>query len=184
MACAVVCAIVFGIFATLPWLRVTGPRRWVTFALFALFGFAFGTTILWISGGTSVRDLSLTGVAAVVAMAMLSIDLAGTTPWYGSYINTFRNKAHIDLVADRCTGASECIQVCPRNVFRMNGLKRKVEVVRPDDCIQCGACIVQCPRDALRFRYDDGRIVEPATIRKTRMNMVGRRTIQLPEKKD
>ena len=181
---AVVCAIVFGIFATLPWLRVTGPRRWVTFALFALFGFAFGTTILWISGGTSVRDLSLTGAAAVVAMAMLSIDLAGTTPWYGSYINTFRNKAHIDLVADRCTGASECIQVCPRNVFRINGLKRKVEVVRPDDCIQCGACIVQCPRDALRFRYDDGRIVEPATIRKTRMNMVGRRTIQLPEKKD
>jgi NAD-dependent dihydropyrimidine dehydrogenase PreA subunit len=181
---AVVCATVFGIFTALPWLRVTGPLRWVSFALFALIGFAFGITSLWISGGASVRDLSLTGVAAVVAMAMLSIDFAGTTPWYGSYINTFRNKAHIDLVADCCTGASECVQVCPRNVFRMNEFKRKVEVVRPDDCIQCGACIVQCPRDALRFRYDDGRIVEPATIRRTRMNMVGRRTIQLPEKKD
>jgi ferredoxin len=66
----------------------------------------------------------------------------------------------------------------------MNVLKRRVEVLRPADCIQCGACIVQCPRDALRFRYDDGRIVEPATIRRTRMNMVGRRTIQLPEKKE
>jgi NAD-dependent dihydropyrimidine dehydrogenase PreA subunit len=181
---AVVCAIVFGIFAALLWLKVIGPLRWVTFALFALIGLAFGTTILWISGGASLRDLSLTGAAAVVAMAMLSIDLAGTTPWYGSNINTFRNKAHIDLVVDRCTGVSECVQVCPRNVFRMNELKRKVEVMRPDDCIQCGACIVQCPRDALRFRYDDGRVVEPVTIRKTRMNMVGRRTVHLPEKKD
>jgi NAD-dependent dihydropyrimidine dehydrogenase PreA subunit len=180
----VVCAIVFGIFAALPWLKVTGPLRWVTFALFALIGFAFGITVLWISGGASVRGLSLTGAAAIVAIALLSVDLAGTTPWYGSNINTFRNQARIDLVADRCTGASECVQVCPRNVFRMNGLKRKVEVVRPDDCIQCGACIVQCPRDALRFRYDDGRIVEPATIRRTRMNMVGRRTVQLPEKKE
>ena len=181
---AVVCAIVFGIFAVLPWVKVTGPLRWVTFTFFALIGFVFGITILWISGGASVRGLSLTGAAAVVAMVMLSIDLTGTTPWYGSNINTFRNQAHIDLVSNRCTGASECVQVCPRNVFKMNGLERKVEVVRPDDCIQCGACIVQCPHDALRFRYNDGRIVEPATIRRTRMNMVGRRTVQLPEKKD
>ena len=180
----VVSAIVFGIFAALPWLKVTGQLRFVTFALFALIGFAFGITFLWISGGASVRDLSLTGVAAVLAMALLSIDLAGTTPWYGSNINTFRNQVHIDLVADRCTGVSECVQVCPRNVFRMNALKRRVEVVRPGDCIQCGACIVQCPRDALRFRYDDGRIVEPATIRRTRMNMVGRRTVHLPEKRE
>ena len=180
----VVSAIVFGIFAALPWLKVTGQLRFVTFALFALIGFAFGITFLWISGGASVRDLSLTGVAAVLAMALLSIDLAGTTPWYGSNINTFRNQVHIDLVADRCTGVSECVHVCPRNVFRMNALKRRVEVVRPGDCIQCGACIVQCPRDALRFRYDDGRVVEPATIRRTRMNMVGRRTVQLTEREE
>jgi NAD-dependent dihydropyrimidine dehydrogenase PreA subunit len=180
----VVCVLVFGIFAALPWIRVTGQLRWVTFSLFALSGFAFGSMVLWIFGGVSVRDLSLTGTAAVVAMALLSIDLTGTTPWYGSNINTFRNQAHIDLVADRCTGVSECVQVCPRNVFRMNALERRVEVVLPADCIQCGACIVQCPRDALRFRYDDGRIVEPGTIRRTRMNMVGRRTVQLPEKKE
>jgi NAD-dependent dihydropyrimidine dehydrogenase PreA subunit len=180
----VVSAIVFGIFAALPWLKVTGQIRFVTFALFALIGFAFGITSLWISGGVSVRDLSLTGVAAVLAMALLSIDLAGTTPWYGSNINTFRNQAHIDLVADRCTGVSECVQVCPRNVFRMDILKRRIEVVRPDDCIQCGACIVQCPCDALRFRYDNGRIVEPVTIRRTRMNMVGRRTVPLSEKEE
>jgi hypothetical protein len=40
---------------------------------------------------------------------------------------------------------------------------------------------VQCPEDALRFRYDDDRVVEAATIRQTRMNMLGRRTVELPD---
>ena len=118
---------------------------------------------------------------AIVATAVLSIDLAGSTPWYGSYINRFHNEAHVDLVEARCTGAAECVQVCPRDVLEMNGRRRKVEIKRPDQCIQCGACIVQCPEDALRFRYDDGRVVEAVTIRRTRMNMVGRRTVELRE---
>jgi NAD-dependent dihydropyrimidine dehydrogenase PreA subunit len=112
-------------------------------------------------------------------MAVLSIDLAGTTPWYGSYINTFHNAAHIELVPERCTGAAECIQVCPRDVLEMNERGHKVEVRKPDGCIQCGACIVQCPTDALRFRYDDGGVVEAPTIRSTRMNMLGRRSIDV-----
>ena len=106
-------------------------------------------------------------------MGVLSIDLAGTTPWYGSYINTLHNEAHIDLVEERCTGAAVCVEVCPRDVLHMDGHRRKVEIKRADDCIQCGACIVQCPEDALRFRYDDDRVVEAATIRQTRMNMYG-----------
>jgi ferredoxin len=63
----------------------------------------------------------------------------------------------------------------------MDGHRRKVEIRRADDCIQCGACIVQCPEDALRFRYDDDRVVEAATIRQTRMNMLGRRSVELPD---
>ena len=58
---------------------------------------------------------------------------------------------------------------------------RKVDIVRPTDCIQCGACIVQCPTDALRFRYADNRVVEATTIRTTRMNMLGRRTVPLDD---
>jgi ferredoxin len=57
----------------------------------------------------------------------------------------------------------------------MNGRRRKVEIQNPDQCIQCGACVVQCPEDALMFRYSDGSVVEAPTIRKTRMNMLGRR---------
>lgn len=171
-------AIAFGIFALLPWLKVTGKMRWLTFTIFTLVGFALSALTLLLFSDTPIHSLTLAGVGSIISMAALSVDLAGTTPWYGSYINTFRNRAHIDLVSSRCDASSECIQVCPRNVFKMNGFKRKVEIVDQDSCIQCGACIVQCPRDALRFRYDDGRIVEPATIRRTRMNMLGRRTIE------
>ena len=177
---AIVC-IVGGIFATLPWIVVTGAVRWFTFGAFAAGGFAVGAGVLAALGSaTPVYSWAVAG-AAVVAMGVLSIDLAGTTPWYGSYINTYHNEAHIELVEERCTGAAECVQVCPRGVLEMDGHRRKVEIRRPRQCIQCGACVVQCPEDALRFRYDDGRVVEAATIRRTRMNMVGRRTVEVAE---
>jgi NAD-dependent dihydropyrimidine dehydrogenase PreA subunit len=89
--------------------------------------------------------------------------------------------ARIELVAERCTGAGDCVQVCPRDVLAMTGRRRKVEIRNPDRCIQCAACIVQCPEDALRFRYDDGGVVEAPTIRRTRLNLLGRRRIELPD---
>ena len=151
-----------------------------TFSAFAIVSFGVGVGILAALGAATSAHLWLAASTAVVTMGVLSIDLAGTTPWYGSYINTFYNEAHIDLVADRCTGAADCVQVCPRDVLQMDN-HRKVEIKRPDQCIQCGACIVQCPEDALRFRYDDHRVVEAATVRRTRMNLLGRRTVELPE---
>ncbi len=178
---AVIVSIVGGMFAVLPWIRVTGAKRWVTFGVFATAGFLVGAGLLAALGSATPTHLWFAAATSVVAMGVLSVDLAGTTPWYGSYINTFHNAAHIDLVEERCTGAAACVQVCPRNVLHMDGHRRKVEIKRSNDCIQCGACIVQCPEDALRFRYDDGRVVEAATIRRTRMNMLGRRTIDLPE---
>lgn len=63
----------------------------------------------------------------------------------------------------------------------MDGARRKVEVTAPDACILCGACIVQCPTDALQFRYDDGRVLEPQTVRRTRLNLMGKRAIRVPE---
>jgi NAD-dependent dihydropyrimidine dehydrogenase PreA subunit len=180
-ALAVILGIVGGIFAALPWLIVTGPKRWLTFGAFAAVGFGMGAGVLAALGSPTSAHLWLAAGIAIVTTGVLSIDLAGTTPWYGSYINRFHNPALVDLVQTRCTGAAECVQVCPRDVLEMNGHRRKVEIKRPDQCIQCGACIVQCPEDALRFRYDDGRIVEAATIRRTRMNMVGQRIVELSE---
>jgi NAD-dependent dihydropyrimidine dehydrogenase PreA subunit len=172
---------VFGLFGLLPWLQIQGPRRFLTFAVFAAGAALFGCGLLFALGAATPADLTAVSVASVAGIAIVSIDLAAVTPWYGSYINTFHNQAHIELVADRCTAAEDCVQVCPRDVLEMNESQRKVEIKKSDWCIQCGACIVQCPSDALRFRYDDGRVVEAPTIRRTRMNMVGRRTVEVRE---
>ncbi len=167
------------VFAALPHLVVTGRRRWLTYAGFAAVGTLIGGAVASLLGAATPRALALQANAAVIAMAVLSIDLAGTTPWYPSTINTFRNFAAIDLEPERCTFAGDCVVVCPAEVLRLDGASRKVVIARPAACLQCGACIVQCPSDALRFRYPDGRIVPPDVIRSTRMNMLGRRTVRV-----
>lgn len=172
----------YGIFGALPKLMIKRWKRWITFVAFALIGSSVGWLFLYLTNFVDTKSLLLSGLGATIEMLALSVDIAGTTPWYGSYINTFRNNAHIDLVKNRCNGSADCLLVCPRNVFKMNGLEHKIDIVSGEDCIECGACIVQCPSDALRFRYDDGRIAEASIIRKTRMNMLGRRTIVVHER--
>lgn len=178
-AAAAEVSVVAGLFVLLPWLRITGGTRWPTMASFASVGICVGAALLWTLGTASGTHLIVVAVTTVLCTLVVAIDLAGTTPWYGSSINTFHNQGHIEVVTDRCVGASDCVQVCPRDVLQMDSRRRKVKIARPQLCIQCGACIVQCPEDALRFRYDDGRIVDAPTIRSTRMNMVGRRTVAI-----
>jgi NAD-dependent dihydropyrimidine dehydrogenase PreA subunit len=167
------------VFAGLPWLPVTGGRRWLMYGGLALVTLAAGGEGLLALG--AARPAALAGLAATCALAagILSLDLTGTTPWYPGTINSFRNHFDVELVEDRCTGAAECVQVCPREVLAMDGPRRKVVLARPGACIRCGACIVQCPEDALRFRFSDGRVVEPGTVRSTRVNLLGRRAVPL-----
>jgi NAD-dependent dihydropyrimidine dehydrogenase PreA subunit len=177
VAAGVIVLGVGAVFAGLPWLPVTGGRRWLTYGGLALVTFAAGGEGLLALGAARPATLAGLAAACILAAGVLSLDLAGTTPWYPSTINSFRNHFDVELVEDRCTGAAECVQVCPREVLAMDGRRRKVVLARPEACIRCGACIVQCPEDALRFRFSDGRIVEPATVRRTRLNMLGRRAV-------
>ncbi len=176
---AAIAVLVCGMFGLLPWLQIEGSRRFLTFSAAAGAAALTGCAFLQALGGATPVHLAAVAGTGLLAMAVLSADLAGTTPWYPSYINTYHNAAHIELIADRCTGAADCVQVCPRNVLKMDGRQRKVEIGEPGQCIQCGACIVQCPEDALRFRYDDGRIVEAPAIRRTRLNLLGRRAVEV-----
>ena len=165
------------LFLAVPHWPVRSRWRWLVFAGAAAGGFALESALLTALGSASPHHLFLAGIAAVVMIGVLSVDFAGTTPWYPSYINSFHNMPAITLAEERCTGAADCVQVCPRDVLEMDGRRRKVRIARPDNCIACGACIVQCPEDALLFRYPDGRTVEATTIRATRLNMLGRRTV-------
>lgn len=182
---AVPCVVVLvaGPFVALPWLAlgVGARRRFLSLGLFAGAGVGIGIGSLAIL--SALTFTSAAGMAAVglVLAAVLSVDIAGTTPWYPSTINTGKNPATIELVTERCSGSAQCVLVCPRDVLAMNGRRRKVEIRRLEQCIQCGACIVQCPEDALRFRYQSGEVVEAPTIRRTRMNMVGKRALTVPD---
>jgi NAD-dependent dihydropyrimidine dehydrogenase PreA subunit len=175
-AAGAVIAEVFGVFLALPRVPIVGRYKWLTFLGAAALATAAGSGILQLSGGLDGHAVIALAVATIGSVALLSLDIAGTTPWHPGTINSIGNHFHLELVEDRCTGAAECVQVCPRNVLHMNGRERRVQIERPEDCLLCGACIVQCPDDALRFRFEDGRVVEPETIRATHLNLLGRRT--------
>lgn len=46
-----------------------------------------------------------------------------------------------------CNNCKMCSTVCPHAVFeRNNGV---VDLVRPENCMECGACQINCPRGAI-----------------------------------
>lgn len=168
---------VVALFMLVPWLRVDGPLRFVTFAVAALLATALGAGALRLLGPWTGVELGILAAVCLASMAILAVDLTGTTPWYASSINA--RGIRLELLESRCTGAAACVLVCPRDVLKMDGPRRKVTIARPDDCVRCGACIVQCPDDALRFRLADDTVIEPATVRRTRLNMLGRRSVEV-----
>jgi len=74
-----------------------------------------------------------------------------------------------------------CEQVCPRNCYEVDKILRKAKRPRADLCVQCGACIVQCPFDALYFRNPNGDIIPPDSIRKFKLNSMGKRFVKAGE---
>ena len=170
------------VFAGIPRLPVVGPRRVWTFCGVGGVGALGGIALLDALGaGGSGPLLVWTGVCAG-SMALLSLDAAGTTSLCPSSADALAATARIDRAEDRRRGAAECVRVCPKGVLGMNGRARRVEIRRPEECIVCGACVVQCPEDALRFRFPDGGPVGPETIRSTRTDLLGRRTVRVADR--
>ncbi len=115
--------------------------------------------------------------AAVVCTGLLTFDFAGSTPTAPAGL--FEEKQlQVVLDLERCKGAWSCWAVCPEAVFEKRPEVHKVAIVREDRCIRCGACLVQCPQDALAFAAPDGRRVEPETIRRYKLNLLGRRAVR------
>lgn len=170
---------VVGLFAVEPWVPIVGLRGWLTYLVTAVMAVLVGVLLLWVTGGVALPAMEALVVACVAALALLSIDMAGTTPEHPGTMNSLGNRFEVELVEERCTGEAACVQVCPVEVLQMDGRRRKVVLAHPDACVRCGACIVQCPQDALRFRFADGRRVEAEAVRHTRVNMLGRRTIEV-----
>ena len=54
-----------------------------------------------------------------------------------------RNVATLDLRPGACIGCGRCLEVCPHQVFSLQGDKALIS--DGDACMECGACARNCP---------------------------------------
>ncbi len=126
--------------------------------------------------GAGTAALIAAPLAGIAFSALLTFDYSGSTPIEGG--SHFKEaRWHIKLDLERCKGVYFCWQVCPEACFDKREDVRKVEIARSDSCIRCGACVVQCPTDALAFEDESGNRIEPETIRRFKLNLLGKRTV-------
>jgi NAD-dependent dihydropyrimidine dehydrogenase PreA subunit len=130
---------------------------------------------------TLIRDSSWLlavhwGMSSLIVVLILGLDLRGSTPLYKSGLHEDR-LWRIVLDTKRCKGAGFCEQVCPRDVFEVDHHRRVAALPGAEQCVQCGACIVQCPFDALYFRTPEGDMLAPDTIRRFKLNLLGKRKV-------
>ncbi len=172
------------------WLLPLVAMTWcLAITVFTLYDRILGERFLYLAIAASAASLALAalaggGAAALVTAflasvgfsALLTYDYAGSTPIEGgSHFEEAR--WHITLDPDSCKGVFFCWQVCPEACFEKREDLRKVEIAHGDRCIRCGACVVQCPTDALSFEDGSGRRIEPETIRRFKLNLLGQRTV-------
>jgi NAD-dependent dihydropyrimidine dehydrogenase PreA subunit len=121
------------------------------------------------------------GFASFIVTLILSFDLMGSTPAFKSGLHEDR-LLKIVLDNEKCKGASLCEQVCPRNCYAVDKNRHRATMPGADRCVQCGACIIQCPFDALYFRNPKDEIILPETIRKFKLNLMGKRAVKTDKK--
>jgi NAD-dependent dihydropyrimidine dehydrogenase PreA subunit len=58
------------------------------------------------------------------------------------------------LRPEACNGCGVCVDVCPHDVFRMNG--RAASIADRAACMECGACARNCATEAISVRSGVG----------------------------
>lgn len=65
----------------------------------------------------------------------------------GFIVKYLDNVVTIKLDQSKCVGCRRCLEVCPRNVFKI--VDKKALIINRDLCIECGACKMNCAYGAL-----------------------------------
>ena len=68
-----------------------------------------------------------------------------------------RNISSLAVVNEKCIGCAMCIDVCPHDVFRIEG--KRVRIIDKDACMECGACKRNCPFSAIEVTTGTGGLV-------------------------
>lgn len=125
-------------------------------------------------GGAGWGHVLPWAVLTLVVLLVMGVDLLGSTPLYKSSLHQDK-LLRVVLEGERCQGVGYCEDVCPRDCYRVDRERRRATMPRSARCVQCGACIVQCPCDALHFESPDGGVIPPHTIRRFKLNLMGKR---------
>jgi NAD-dependent dihydropyrimidine dehydrogenase PreA subunit len=154
--------------------RLPGPRLWV------FGGLAVAVALAATAGaGGGVAALATAAASAAVLAAVFTFDYPGSTPIQGG--SHFEEHAwRVVLDGERCDGVYSCWEVCPRTCYEKpadTGDDHRIALSHPERCVRCGACLVQCPVDALCFEDEHGSRIEPDTIRRFKLNLMGQRSV-------
>jgi len=171
---------------TLPCLALVVAMSIAVFTLYDKFGPARRGLLLTTSIAASlIATITAGGGGAALAAAvllpgfltgLLTADYAGSTPLEGGS-HFEERKWHITFDEEACKGVFRCWEVCPEACFEKDEARRKVVLAHDDRCIRCGACVVQCPKDALYLESETGERIEPDTIRRFKLNLLGKRNV-------
>ncbi|MBP1729017.1 MAG: 4Fe-4S ferredoxin iron-sulfur binding domain protein [Deltaproteobacteria bacterium] len=58
-----------------------------------------------------------------------------------------RDVVTLELDRELCIGCGLCAEVCPQQLFAMQG--GKAQIMEKDACMECGACALNCPVTAI-----------------------------------
>lgn len=126
-----------------------------------------------ISWGMIIRWAILLSIVSFT----ITMDILGCTPIFKSGFHEDR-LLKVILNESKCKGIGFCQQVCPGDCFEIDKKKNIATIPRSANCVQCGACIVQCPCDALYFQSPSGEMITPESIRKFKLNLMGKRLVK------
>ena len=169
------------VFAAFPlyarWLRPTSRGRGLSFERGGI------QAVLWaVSVGGLLSCALLAGtfswawlwrwaLLAGVLVVIVTADLAGMTPLLKS--GTHEERLYrVVLDPARCLGEGVCAEVCPRGCFEVGDAATMPGAMR---CVQCGACVVQCPGDALSLVGPQGQTLSPESVRRYKLDLMGKR---------
>ncbi len=110
----------------------------------------------------------------LAVLLVMGVDFLGSTPLYKSGLQEDR-LLKVVLEEERCKGVGCCEDVCPRDCYEVDLRLHRATMPGAARCVQCGACIVQCPCDALHFEGPKGGAIPPDTIRRFKLNLMGKR---------